>query len=96
MELLRIKATEKIRQFLLTHVYSLRKSNANYEMVQQNTLLRFKHFNLFLIEHSREHAIEVRREHTDTMSKIYYSRFKDYLSKVSKYLCVWGGGMHLM
>ena len=80
--MLRTKATDKLRDFLMTSILSLRKANANYDVIQQTTLLRFKHFMLFLIDHSPEHALEIRREYTDTMSKIYYSRFKEYLSKV--------------
>ena len=34
--------------------------------------------------HSRETALQVRSEYIDTMTKIYYSYFKDYYSKLMK------------
>ena len=43
-----------------------------------------RYFNEFLMTHSRETAEQVRSEYVDTMGKMYYSYFKDYLSKLMK------------
>ena len=41
-------------------------------------------FNEFLMANERHVAKEVRDEYFDTMSKIYYSYFKGYSSRISK------------
>lgn len=49
------------------------------------------YFNEFLMAHSRETALQVRSEYMDTMTKIYFSYFKDYYSKLMKIqVRVWG------
>lgn len=44
----------------------------------------FRYFNEFLMAHSRPTALEIQTEYVDTMSKIYYSYFKDYHAKLMK------------
>ena len=44
----------------------------------------FRYFNEFLLAHSRETANQIREEYVDTLSKIYYSYFKDYYNKLMK------------
>ena len=46
--------------------------------------LFFRYFNEFLLAHSRETANQIREEYVDTLSKIYYSYFKDYYNKLMK------------
>ncbi|VDP86245.1 unnamed protein product [Echinostoma caproni] len=41
-------------------------------------------YNEFLLAHDREIATEVRNEYVNTMSKVYYSYFKAYCSKLTK------------
>ncbi|GFR63852.1 vacuolar protein sorting-associated protein 52-like protein [Elysia marginata] len=55
----------------------------NYQ-IPQNTLLKFRIFNEFLMANERHVAKEVRDEYVDTMSKIYYSYFKSYSSRLIK------------
>ena len=43
-----------------------------------------RYFNEFLMAHSRETAEQVRSEYIDTMSKVYFSYFKDYYGKLMK------------
>ena len=43
-----------------------------------------RYFNEFLLAHSRETAEQIRSECIDTLSKIYYSYFKDYYHKLMK------------
>ncbi|KAK7502660.1 hypothetical protein BaRGS_00006235 [Batillaria attramentaria] len=83
LEKLKIKALAKIREFLLQRIYSFRKPMANYQ-IPQNTLLKFRIFNEFLMTNERHVAKEVRDEYVDTMSKIYYSYFKSYSSRLMK------------
>ena len=46
--------------------------------------LFFRYFNEFLMAHHRQVAREIRDEYIDTMSKIYFSYFKTYISKLLK------------
>lgn len=44
----------------------------------------FRIFNEFLMTNERHVAKEVRDEYVDTMSKVYYSYFKSYSSRLMK------------
>ncbi|XP_059173916.1 vacuolar protein sorting-associated protein 52 homolog [Physella acuta] len=83
LEKLKIKAIAKIREFLLQKIYAFRKPMTNYQ-IPQNTLLKFRIFNEFLMANERHVAKEVRDEYVDTMSKLYYSYFKGYSSRLTK------------
>ncbi|XP_005095273.1 vacuolar protein sorting-associated protein 52 homolog isoform X2 [Aplysia californica] len=83
LEKLKIKAIGKIREFLLQKIYAFRKPMTNYQ-IPQNTLLKFRIFNEFLMANERHVAKEVRDEYVETMSKIYYSYFKGYSSRLTK------------
>ena len=54
------------------------------EFQQKKNLLFFRYFNEFLMAHHRQVAREIRDEYIDTMSKIYFSYFKTYISKLLK------------
>ena len=43
-----------------------------------------RYFNEFLMAHHRQVAREIKDEYIDTMSKIYFSYFKTYISKLLK------------
>ncbi|XP_052789808.1 vacuolar protein sorting-associated protein 52 homolog [Mya arenaria] len=83
LEKLKIKAITKIREFLLQKINSFKKPMTNYQ-IPQNTMLKFRFFNEFLLGNERHVAKEVRDEYVDTMSKIYFSYFKGYLSRLMK------------
>ncbi|XP_056154178.1 vacuolar protein sorting-associated protein 52 homolog [Lampris incognitus] len=80
---LKIKAVSKIREFILQKIYSFRKPMTNYQ-IPQNTLLKYRFFYQFLLANERMVAKEIRDEYMDTMSKIYYSYFKSYSSRLLK------------
>lgn len=83
LEKLRLQAINKIREYTLRHIQSCRRPMSNYHM-EQNALLKNKFFYKFLCSHSRDVAKEVKRDYVDTMSKVYYSYFKEYISQLSK------------
>ncbi|CAF1010921.1 unnamed protein product [Rotaria sp. Silwood1] len=83
LEKLRIKTISKIREFILQKIYQFRKPMTNYE-VPQNALLRNRFFYEFLLTNDRQIADEIRREYIDTLSKVYFSYFKAYSSKLMK------------
>ncbi|KER19943.1 hypothetical protein T265_15426, partial [Opisthorchis viverrini] len=80
---LKIKAVSKIREYLLQKIYALRKPLTNYQ-IPQNQMLKYRFYNEFLLAHDRETAIEIRNEYVTTMSKVYYSYFKAYCTKLNK------------
>ncbi|XP_077986713.1 vacuolar protein sorting-associated protein 52 homolog [Glandiceps talaboti] len=80
---LKIKAIAKIREFILQKIYSFRKPMTNYQ-VPQNTLLKYRYYFEFLLANERHVAKEIRDEYIDTMSKLYYSYFKGYTSRLMK------------
>ncbi|XP_052091207.1 vacuolar protein sorting-associated protein 52 homolog [Mytilus californianus] len=83
LEKLKIKAISKIREYILQKINSFKKPMSNYQ-VPQNAMLKFRFFNEFLMSHERHVAREIRDEYVDTMSKIYLSYFKGYLSRLMK------------
>ncbi|KAK2547080.1 Vacuolar protein sorting-associated protein 52-like protein [Acropora cervicornis] len=106
LEKLKVKAVQKIRDFVLQKIYQFRRPMTNYQ-IPQNALLKFsktplisvfqipfttvvkkfvscRYFNEFLMAHHRQVAREIRDEYIDTMSKIYFSYFKTYISKILK------------
>ncbi len=56
---------------------------ANYQITQE-FLLKSRFFYEFLTLHDRTVARECRDEYINTMSKVYYSYFKEYSSKLAK------------
>ena len=80
---LKSKAIFKIREYILKKIYSCRKPMTNYHIVQ-NALLKNKFFFKFLASHERDIAGEIQTEYIETMGRIYYSYFKEYISKLMK------------
>ncbi|XP_055382614.1 vacuolar protein sorting-associated protein 52 homolog [Condylostylus longicornis] len=82
LEKLKIKSIAKIRHYLLEQIYKFRKPMTNYQ-IPQNAMLKHKFFFEFILSNERHVAQEICNEYIDTMSKIYYSYFKSYSSKLS-------------
>ena len=85
LEKLKVKAMAKIRNYLLEQIYKFRKPMTNYQ-VPQNNMLKYKFFFEFVLSNERDVAEEICGEYVDTMSKIYYSYFKSYSSRLIKLL----------
>lgn len=83
LEKLKVKAMAKIRTYLLEQIYKFRKPQANFQ-VPQNNMLKYKFFFEFILANERNVAEEICGEYIDTMSKIQYSYFKSYSSRVMK------------
>nr|XP_002124423.1 vacuolar protein sorting-associated protein 52 homolog [Ciona intestinalis] len=82
-EKLKFKAIAKIREFLLTKIYSFRKPMSNYQL-GQDAMLKNRFFYEFLLSNERHVAREVRDEYVDTLSKVYLSYFKTYVNRIMK------------
>lgn len=80
---LKLKAISKIRDYMLKKIQSFRKGMSNYQ-IPQNALLKNKFFYKFLITHDHEVAREIMTDYLDTMSKIYFTYFKEYLGRLMK------------
>jgi len=75
---LKLKASSKIRHFLLNQMAGLKKPKTNVQMLQTNVLLKYRYFVTFFAEHSPDVAEEIRSTYVDTMSKVLYTQFKAY------------------
>jgi len=78
LERLRIKAVQKVREFLLQRFYGLRKPKTNIQILQQNVLLKFKYFSKFIQQHGPEVSQDVRTAYVETLSRIYRSALSKY------------------
>lgn len=79
---LRTKAIARIRVYLLEQIYKFRKPMTNYQ-VPQNAMMKHKFFFEFMLHNERDVAHEICTEYVNTMSKIYYSYFKSYASRLA-------------
>ena len=84
LEKLRSKSVQKIRDFLLQRVASLRKKMTNIQILQQSVLLKYKGLYRFLEEHAPEVAVEIKEAYTTTMSAIYLRHVKGYLGELMR------------
>ena len=84
LEKLRVKAITKAREFLLQRIYDLRKPKTNVQIQQQTRLLKYRYLVSFLKAHGPETHAEVRNAYVDTLSRIYSSYFRTYLSAVER------------
>lgn len=82
LEKLKIKAMTKLRSYLLEQIYKFRRPMTNYQ-VPQNAMLKYKFFFEFILSNERQVAQEICTEYVDTMSKIYYSYFKSYSTRLA-------------
>ncbi|KAL1244841.1 Vacuolar protein sorting-associated protein [Trichinella spiralis] len=73
----------KTRDFLLKRIYQFRKPMANYP-VTQGTLLKYRFYFEFILSNDRYVAKEIRDEYVNTTSKIFYTYFKTYASRLMK------------
>ena len=84
LELLRVKAVSKAREFLAQRVYDLRRPKTNVQIQQQTRLLKFRHLVGFLRTHSLETYVEVRNMYVETVGRIYQGYFRTYLAAVDR------------
>jgi len=84
IEKLRLRAAQRMRDFLLQKIGTLRKRMTNVQILQQAVLLKFKSFYAFLLEHAPEKAAEVLEAYNTTMSAIFLRHFRAHLSDLVK------------
>eukprot|EP00736_Rhodelphis_marinus_P002709 Rmarinus@m.14902 len=81
---LKNKAVFKVSQFLKSKIEVLKKPKTNFQILQQNVLLKFKYFMVFLYQHAPHAYQEVRELYMNTMSRAYYNVFRVYHHDLSK------------
>ncbi|KAG0230387.1 Vacuolar protein sorting-associated protein 52 [Actinomortierella wolfii] len=84
MERLRIKAVEKIREFLLVKIKSFRTPNTNVQIMQHSVLLKYKELNQFVMERHSEVAMEIRQTYSNTLRWYFSNQFEKYLHGLEK------------
>jgi hypothetical protein len=96
LEKLRFKATEKIREFLLKKVGSLKTPNTNIAIIQQNVFLKYKKLFQFLVDRFPDIAAEIKINYVNTVSFYYSASFERYLKILSKGQSIVAGKLDLM
>lgn len=80
---LKIRAINKIYEYVMRKIQSIKKPMSNYQ-IPQTALMQKSFFFRFLFKHNRDVAKEIQYEYTDTLSKVFFSYFKDYLHRLNK------------
>ncbi|KAG0036263.1 Vacuolar protein sorting-associated protein 52 [Podila clonocystis] len=84
LERLRIKAVEKIREFLLTKIKSFRTPNTNVQIMQHSVLLKYKELNQFVMERHTDVATEIRQTYANTLRWYFSNQFEHYALGLEK------------
>ncbi|KAJ2827346.1 Vacuolar protein sorting-associated protein 52, partial [Coemansia erecta] len=84
LDRLRLKASARIRQFLLDKINDLRSLNTNAHVLQSSVFLKYRFFNHFLIERHPEAAVEVRDTYIHIMRHYYLDHFETYQRGLTK------------
>jgi vacuolar protein sorting-associated protein 52 len=86
-ELVRLqsKATEKIRDFLLKMVDSLKEPNTNIALIQQNLFIKYKELFWFLMVRNEPVGLEVHQNYISTVSSYFVTQFEKYTKSLSRF-----------
>ena len=81
---LKSKAIERIRDFIVAQIKALRSPNVNAQILQQQTLVRFKELYAFLARNHKLLAEEIGQAYVNTMKWYYSSNFTRYQQALEK------------
>ncbi|KZF23438.1 GARP complex subunit [Xylona heveae TC161] len=84
LENLRHRAIERIRDFLVTQIKSLRTPNVNAQILQRQNFLKHKDAYKFLAQHHAQLAGEIGQAYINTMRWYYVSHFSRYQKALEK------------
>ncbi|KAJ1887737.1 Vacuolar protein sorting-associated protein 52 [Kickxella alabastrina] len=73
-----LRASSKIREFLLDKINDLRSLSTNAHVMQASVFVKYRFFNHFLIERHPEAAVEVRDTYIHIMRQYYLDHFEAY------------------
>ncbi|KAH6574301.1 hypothetical protein BASA50_009922 [Batrachochytrium salamandrivorans] len=88
LERLRLKAVDKIREFLLKKIDSLKSPNTNIAIIQQSVFLKYKDLFSFLMERYSDVGLEVHGNYVVTVSNYYFVPFEKYVKAMGKFQMV--------
>lgn len=80
---LKAKAVERIRDYIVAQIKALRSPNINAQVIQQQTLLKYKDLYSFLARHHATLADEIAQAYVNTMKWYYSSNFSRYQHALS-------------
>ncbi|CAH1764232.1 8029_t:CDS:10 [Entrophospora sp. SA101] len=84
LEKLRLKASEKIRDYLLSKIKSLRIPNTNVQILQQSILLKHKVLYQFVMQRYSDVAFEIMHTYMNTMRWYFSNHFERYMRGLQK------------
>ncbi|KAL3478796.1 Sac2 family-domain-containing protein [Aspergillus californicus] len=84
LEEVKKKATERIRDYLVSQVRALRSPNINAQIIQQQRLVKFKDLYTYISGAHSNLAGEITQAYINTMRWYYLSHFTRYLQALSK------------
>ncbi|OCT54168.1 Vacuolar protein sorting-associated protein 52 A [Cladophialophora carrionii] len=83
LEDLKVKALERIRDYIVAQIKALRSPNINAQVIQQQTFLRYKDLYAFLARNHPVLAEEIGQAYVNTMRWYYSSHFSRYQQALS-------------
>lgn len=79
-----IQAIERIRDFFVLHIKSLRSPNINAQIIQQRAFLAYRDIYGFLAKHHPQLGEEIAQAYGNTMRWYYLSHFTRYKLALEK------------
>lgn len=83
---LKMKACERIKQYMTEQINNLKKPKTNIQIIQQNNLINYRVFLYFLKEHNLTIYKELSQNYAKLLSRVYYNNFKSYIDDLAKLL----------
>jgi vacuolar protein sorting-associated protein 52 len=84
LENLRVKAVERVRDFIVTQIKALRSANTNAQLIQQQIFIKYKDLYTFLAQNNPTLADEIGQAYINTMKWYYTSNFARYQQALEK------------
>ena len=77
---LKIKACERIKYFISNEIQLLKKPMRNFVEIQNNVLIKYKLFMLFLRDYNQPIFFQIVENYTQILSRIFNDHHKKYIS----------------
>lgn len=84
LERLKVRASEKIRDFFIAKIKTARTPNANVQILQQSTLVKYRALNHFVGRYFSEVAHEIRQTYINTMKWYFQTHFERYMRALDR------------
>ncbi|CAM9123350.1 unnamed protein product, partial [Sphacelaria rigidula] len=84
LENLKIKACNKAREYLLQKISELRRPKTNVQIIQKNSLLKYKYLMQFMCDNAPTAAEEIRAVYIESMGRTISALFRAYHAQLMK------------